>query len=245
MATDNRTPNWSCIVYPDSLPVDWISQVEETGVEVCVSPLHDCDVWTHKDEMEDPKHVEGQPKKPHRHVVIMYGKSNKKSIDQVKEDFGFLNGTKFKKVKSLIGMIQYLDHRFCTTKHHYDERDVQAFNGFDYEEVVNAPTDKQIRMVLREIRLFVRSEGIYDFCVLQDYVDDNEELIIWSKVIEANQFKLAGYITSRRCKRNDEKRGFVDPVKSTEKSMREGFDEDAIFDEASEIKKLKEEMKLE
>lgn len=222
--TDNRTNNWSCIVYEDSLPTDWLERLEETTIEVCISPWHDKDVWTKHDEERNPEHKEGTPKKKHRHVVIMYGKGNKKSKEQVMNDFSFLNGTTFKKVKSLIGMIQYLDHRFCLHKHHYDESDVIALNGFDYEEVVNTPTDRQSRTILREIRLFCRENEIFDFCDLQDYVDDNEELITWSKILDSNQFKMSQYITSRRCKKHDEeKKAMLNPVQITKKAMVEAM----------------------
>lgn len=203
MASDNRTPNWTCIVYEDSLPEDYISQLESTTLEIYISPWHDKDVWTKGDELKNPKHVAGKPKKKHKHVIICYGKGNKKSLEQVKEDFAFLNGTAFKKVKSLIGMVQYLDHRYCRTKVHYDPNDVVALNGAEYDELVNTPTDSQSRLLLKEIRLYCRCNDIYDFCDLQDAVDDDETLLTWSKVIDQNQFKLANYITSRRCKRND------------------------------------------
>ena len=237
MPKDNRTPNWSCIIYEDSVPNDYITQLEETGVEVCISPWHDMDVWTERDQAKNPEHVAGTPKKKHRHVVIMYGKGNKKSIDQVLEDFGFLNGTNFKRVKSVTGMIQYLTHKFCTTKHVYDERDVISLNGFDYDEVANTPTDKQTRLILKEMRTFIRVESIYDFCDFQDYVDENEELVTWSKVLDSNQYKIEHFITSRRCKLLDKKK-----MKSalayqsreelnTNSAMEEGFDENQIYSE--------------
>ena len=234
MAQDNRTPNWSCIVYEDSLPSDWIERLEETTLEVCVSPWHDKDVWTKADEEKNPLHIAGEPKKKHRHVVIMYGKGNKKSKEQVMEDFGFLNGTQFKKVKSLVGIIQYLDHRFCINKHHYDEREVISLNGFDYDEIVNTPSEKQTRLILKEIRVYCRENSIYDFCDIQDIVDDNEELTTWAKVLDANQFKIANYITSRRCKKQDEeKRMKLNPLQMTKEAMMKAvYDVEEIEEEA-------------
>ena len=225
MALDNRTPNWSCIVYEDSLSKDYLAKLEETCVEICISPWHDMDRWTASDEQENPEHKEGELKKKHKHVVIMYGKGNKKSIEQVKEDFGFLNGTNFKKVKSVSGMIQYLDHRFCKTKHHYDERDIVSLNGFDYDEVVNLPSDKQTRIVLREMRVFCRDNEIFDFCDLQDLIDDDDSLVTWSKVLDSNQSKIVQYITSRRCKKKDEEKKNLSLRQIQEKAMQEGYEE--------------------
>lgn len=236
MAQDNRTPNWSCIVYEDSLPSDYLEQLEETAIEICLSPWHDMDIWSASDEKKNELHKAGTKKKKHRHIVIMYGKGNKKSIDQVKEDFSFLNGTDFKKVKSLPGMIQYLDHRYCKTKHHYDERDVISLNGFEYDEIVNLPTEKQTRLLLQEIRLFCRNNDIYDFCVLQDIVDDDEQLIAWQKVLDCNQTKIYNYITSRRCKRKEDllHPRLAQKEASKLKALKEGFEENEIFDEKKE-----------
>ena len=227
MARDDRTPNWSCIVYEDSLPKDYIEQLEETTCEICLSPWHDMDLWTEKDEKQNPEHKAGSLKKKHRHVVIMYGKGNKKSIEQVKEDFGFLNGTSFKKVKSLSGMIQYLDHRYCKTKHHYDEREIVSLNGFDYDEVVNMPSEKQTRLLLKEMRYFCRHNEIYDFCVLQDIIDDDDSLSTWARVLDANQYKIINYITSRRCKRKEDllNKTNTSPNKMIKDAMESGYEE--------------------
>lgn len=228
MAIDNRTPNWSCIVYPDSLPQDWEDQLDESTIEVCVSPLHDCDVWTEKDEKKNPEHKAGTPKKPHYHVVIMYGKGNKKSLDQVKEDFGFLNGTQFKKVKSLIGMIQYLDHRYCQNKHHYDEREVKSFGGFDYDDLVNTPTDKQAVLMLKDMRQYIIENDIIDLCDFQDAVDCDEELTAWNKVLNDNYYKMNCYITSRRNKARDKAKAESQksPRQLLKEAMENGFKED-------------------
>ena len=224
--TSGRTNNWTCIVYQDSLPSDWISQLEETAIQVCISPLHDMDVWTKKDEKNNPKHVAGAPKKPHRHVVIMYGDGNKKSLEQVQEDFGFLNGTDFKRVLSKVGMIQYLDHRFCRTKHHYDERDVISLNGFNYEDVVNVPTDKEIDIACREIRAYICDKNIIEFCDIQDVCDEQGETSVWFKAIKVQTYQICKYIDSKRNK-------FKDAEKEKEKE---------ITKQLNEVKKLKAEL---
>ena len=201
--TAGRTNNWTCIVYHDSLPNDWLSQLEETAIQICISPLHDMDKWTEKDEKKNSEHVAGTPKKAHRHVVIMYGDGNKKSLEQVKEDFGFLNGTDFKKVLSKIGMIQYLDHRFCRTKHHYDERDIISLNGFDYDEVVNTPTDKELDIACKEMRAYIVENNIVEFCDVQDVCDEQGETSTWFRALKFYTYQMCKYIDSRRNKIKD------------------------------------------
>ena len=48
--------NWAFVVYPESAPEDWIEQLQKTGLQCAVSPLHDKDT--------DPT---GEPKKAHYH----------------------------------------------------------------------------------------------------------------------------------------------------------------------------------
>lgn len=76
-----RARCWTCLVYPDSAPADWLDKLRSLHFAYDVSPLHD------RDLKED-----GSLKKPHYHVVIDAGKSNKKSGDQAREIFDAFGG---------------------------------------------------------------------------------------------------------------------------------------------------------
>lgn len=77
---------WSAIVYPDSVPDNWIDKLRATGMQIAISPLHDKDTWNHDSpEMVNAETGEvipkgarykmGDRKKPHWHIVV---KSDKK-----------------------------------------------------------------------------------------------------------------------------------------------------------------------
>lgn len=72
---------WSCIVYPDSAPENWLQTLQATGMQIAVSPLHDKDTWNHESpEMVNPvtgeiipkgaRYKVGDRKKAHWHVIV-------------------------------------------------------------------------------------------------------------------------------------------------------------------------------
>ena len=72
---------WSCIVYPDSAPENWLQTLQATGMQIAVSPLHDKDSWNHESpEMVHPvtgeiipkgaRYKVGDRKKAHWHVIV-------------------------------------------------------------------------------------------------------------------------------------------------------------------------------
>src|SRR5690625_6212064 len=68
---NQRTRNWSIIVYPESAPENWIDILQKEYVKMVVSPLHDKDV-----------NPDDTLKKAHYHVLFMF--DGVKSYNQVK-----------------------------------------------------------------------------------------------------------------------------------------------------------------
>ena len=56
-----RNTYYATIVYPESAPSDWMNILEEQHIQALISPLHDKDI-----------DKEGNPKKPHYHVVLIF-----------------------------------------------------------------------------------------------------------------------------------------------------------------------------
>ena len=54
--------NWAFVVYPESAPENWIEQLQLSGAQFTISPLHDKDL-----------NATGEPKKAHWHVIAVYG----------------------------------------------------------------------------------------------------------------------------------------------------------------------------
>ena len=45
---------WMFVFYPESADPDWREIADELGLPFCVSPLHDKDFWTARDERKNP-----------------------------------------------------------------------------------------------------------------------------------------------------------------------------------------------
>ena len=54
MAKILKKRNWAFVVYPESAPSDWIEQLQLSGAQFAISPLHDKDL-----------NATGEPKKAH------------------------------------------------------------------------------------------------------------------------------------------------------------------------------------
>ena len=57
----SKKRNWACVVYPESLPADWLDILQKTGLQIVISPLHNKD-----------KNPDGTVKKPHYHIILIY-----------------------------------------------------------------------------------------------------------------------------------------------------------------------------
>ncbi|WP_217492410.1 Rep family protein, partial [Lysinibacillus xylanilyticus] len=68
---DERTKTWTFVIYPESAPENWREIIGEEHTPWVESPLHDKDV-----------NADGEVKKPHWHVLMMY--NSKKSFNQIK-----------------------------------------------------------------------------------------------------------------------------------------------------------------
>ena len=68
---ESKTRNWATVVYPESAPEEWRDILIQIHVPSLVSPLHDKD--------ENPN---GEPKKPHYHVLLMYDGPRERSLAQ-------------------------------------------------------------------------------------------------------------------------------------------------------------------
>ena len=66
-----RRTNWMLVFYEDQCP-EWRDELDELGMRTLVSPSHDADEWTARDEKKNPKHKAGTLKEPHRHLLAMY-----------------------------------------------------------------------------------------------------------------------------------------------------------------------------
>lgn len=156
MATrkESRTRNWTCVVYPDSAPENWIDILTDLHIEFVVSPLHDQD-----------KNADGELKKPHWHVMLMFG--GVKSYDQVKEITDMINCPRPERCHNAKAMVRYMAHLDNPDKAQYKVGDIRAYGGVDLQELLR-PSSSERYTLIKEMIDYVREENIIE---LQDLID--------------------------------------------------------------------------
>lgn len=177
---------WTFIVYPESVVSGWESMLEETGVEFCISPLHDKDI--------DPT---GEPKKPHYHVVVQF--PGPKRYKNIKEDIcDKIGATIPKKVESIRGMYRYLTHQDNPEKAQYKQEDIREYNNFKLDL-----TNTEITTIKKKICQIIEGAKIKEYCELLDYFDEIGDNDFW-EVASNHTYFFDRYITSKRNKAKNE-----------------------------------------
>lgn len=126
---NGRTRNFATVVYPDSAPENWQEILAEQFVPAFISPLHDKDI-----------NPNGEEKKPHWHVVIMF--DSVKTNEQAKEIFDKINGVGVEKINSIRGYTRYLCHLDNPEKVQYPVESVRSLCGADYTGTIGLAIDK-------------------------------------------------------------------------------------------------------
>ena len=123
-ARKEKSRYFTFILYPESIPTNWIQQLELLDVPMAISPLHDKDL----SNVEDQKY-----KKAHYHVI--YVAKNPVTSESVRLKIKRLLGDKsIAKVQivasSMENMYLYLTHEskdaIAKNKHVYDRKDIKT-----------------------------------------------------------------------------------------------------------------------
>lgn len=190
---------WMFVFYPESADPDWREIAEsELALPFCVSPLHDRDTWTERDERKNPKHVAGTLKKPHWHGLVEY--PNAVDYETVKEDFAFLGTTNIKYAKNKASMALYLCHVGSQDKVQYDPSEVQEFGGANWHDWCSELEDVHATMV--EMRAWLRdnvSLHNWEFSDFMDWCDENNDT--WSRALDLKcSWAIGNYMDKQRAK---------------------------------------------
>lgn len=182
---------WATVGYPESLPVDWLDRLQETGLQIAISPLHDKDL--------DPT---GEPKKAHYHLIFNY--DGPTTFNHVKDLCDGLNMTIPIKLESLRGMYRYHLHLDNPEKYQYDDRDRKLLGGFDPKQV-DALTSTEVDRLTTEILAFIDDNEVYEYCDLLNYFRVNE-LNNMLAVAKSHTFLFHTYIKSKFNKLKNEQK---------------------------------------
>lgn len=177
--------NWVFVLYPESAPHDWKEQLQQTGLQFAVSPLHDKDF--------DP---DGNLKKAHYHVIACY--SGPTSFNVVKNLTDSLNCPIPQPLEQVRGYYRYFTHKDNPEKFQYDECDIFTINGFSILDFVEL-TRSEVLSIKRELQALIRSLDIFEYSDFMDFLLDNEMFQQYD-VASCNTYFFEKYISSRRNK---------------------------------------------
>lgn len=158
-----KTRGYACVIYTDSAPHNWREILVETHIPALISPYHDRDL-----------NADGTPKKPHYHVMIIFdGPRTHEQAEKILTQIGAANG-EVKSLNSITGYARYLCHLDNPDKVQYDQSEVIALAGAEYDAYINRSEDRQ--QALREIQEFIDKYAIYSFAALQRYARLNNKV---------------------------------------------------------------------
>lgn len=162
---DDRYRLFACVLYPDSMPGDFLEKIDSLHVKAFLSPLHD------KDLSPD----NGDLKKPHYHLFLMF--DGKKSLQQVKDLINTVFSVHFVEViQSCCSYARYLchlDNGDVPWKRLYPIEEVKAFGGADYLSAILTVQD--MKKVTDDMFFFVRSNHIDYWWIFVESCQDHPE----------------------------------------------------------------------
>lgn len=176
---------WTFLMYPESRPEDWYEILQESGLQIGISPLHDKD-----------KNPDGSIKKPHYHVLLCF--NGPTTYRRVMKFIEPIKGTIAKRVISPIGLVRYFTHKDNPEKAQYNEEETTSINGFDPKDF-NGITKSMEEALKRAIIEIIRMKNIEEYSDLIDYLKDNELYDMFDIASNKTMF-INTYLTSYRHK---------------------------------------------
>lgn len=181
---ETRTRNWTIVLYPESAPDNWRDIIDDMHIEWIESPLHDKDI-----------NANGEVKKPHWHVLLMFG--SVKSFSQVKELTVKLNAPIPEKCHNSKAMVRYMAHLDNPDKAQYDISKIVSHGGVDIFEMLR-PNASERYSLIGEMIIFIRQHCIIEFQDLLDYALVNRNDDWFPLLCDNSAFVITNYIKSQR-----------------------------------------------
>jgi len=183
-SNDDRARNWVAVLYPESLPSNWVDILDNTCVPWCCSPLHDKDI-----------DGDGNPKKAHYHILLKY--NGKKSFNQIKEVLGPLNCPIPQKCQDVEGAVRYMAHIDTPHKFQYSPADIIGHNGFDVAPFLRPTTTARYEM-LREMTTFISKHHITEFSDFTIYCQHKRSDTWYPLLCDSSTLFIREFIKSNR-----------------------------------------------
>lgn len=187
---DNRTRNWTFVLYPESCANNWREILDDLHIEWIESPLHDADL-----------NADGEKKKPHWHILLMF--DGKKSYEQIKEiTVDKCLGTVPQKVQSARGLVRYMAHLDNPEKVQYDITKIIGHGGADVGQLLK-PTSSARYVLIKEMSDYIRDNGIIYFDELYFYAMEYHFDDWFPLLCDNSAFIIKSVISSRRDRKRD------------------------------------------
>lgn len=175
-APEEKSRYFTFLLYPESCPEDFQRRLEEVGLPMAISPLHDKDVDT-----VDKETGEIVYKKPHYHVI--YIANNTTTPTGVRKKIQRAFGEDGKKALALVqicdnvrNLYEYLTHDSKSAieegKHKYDKADIVHLNNFDVARYDgNSREEKEVFMV--QVWDMIGENRFCNVSQIRSYIEDN------------------------------------------------------------------------
>lgn len=177
MAEEKSQPKatyFTFLLYPESIPDNWIELLESTGLQMAISPLHNKDKTEKKELLE-----QGQKfKKEHYHVI--YIAKNAITPEAVRNRIKRLLGDKSVNMvqpiaTSVVNAYLYLTHEskdaIAKKKHVYDKKDIIHLNNFDIDRFEMFDVHEK-RDMINSITEIVRTCELINVIELAEFFDE-------------------------------------------------------------------------
>jgi hypothetical protein len=179
----SKKRNWACVVYPESLPADWLDILQKTGLQIVISPLHNKD-----------KNPDGTVKKPHYHIILIY--SGPTSFSVVQTLTQKLNAPAPIPLEAVRGYYRYLTHKDNPEKVQYDEKEIKTLNGFSILDFIEM-SRSEVLNIKKELIFLIMTENFIEYA---DFINHLLEkgTTEFLDVAMSNTYFFDKYLSSRR-----------------------------------------------
>ena len=164
------------LLYPDSIPTDWVMKLESTDIAMAISPLHDKDKTEKKELLENGQEY----KKSHYHVI--YIAKTPVTADAVRKRIKRLLGDKSVNMvqpiaTSVVNAYLYLTHEskdaIAKKKHVYDKKDIKLLNNFDVERYQSLDAHER-KEIIGTMLYVIKKAGLINIIELDEFFDDED-----------------------------------------------------------------------
>lgn len=160
---NGRSLTWAFIIYPESMPENWLEILRDLHTLGAVSPLHENDI-----------NPDGTIKKAHYHVLLKF--PTKKSAQQIYSIERKLGTNVFPEpVDNFDGYLRYLIHIDNPEKYQYELKDIIPLAGLDVESYF-APSKTRASTIIMEICEWLMDHpDVTEFDILYGFARGSKE----------------------------------------------------------------------